>query len=204
MLISVIFWISCKRQTNAMESGYSFAEIQARLTQGNRQLEIRRRMITDPSGLKAVFSEISTFTQLSGFETTTQHLLCEYLVGDSVFIYDSGDSTNITLSVHDIRDVDTDLFPGSAAWLLIYQSVKKTTSKEDTTNIYGLPCRKELIEGGDIWIYDKQPIAIETSRNGFSHSEKVTMFVTDTVFPESHFRHPQGFRKLIPSDKIQH
>lgn len=198
-------WVLCSCMSEIMQqnqnSGYIYAESSARLSKGYEQCEIKRKIYIRPTGNNAVFSEILSLNDLAGYSAGRFHYLSEYLEGDSLFMYDSADSASIALSVKDINQQEADILPESAAWMLLRKTGTKRGSYTDTIAVAGYRCHKETTVGGYIWLYEGQPMALQTNRSGNSISEQIVKYVPDTLFPKSRFIQPSGFRKLLPSAK---
>jgi hypothetical protein len=200
MLISVIN-SSCTGNTgNRTKLIFTYAEIHASIIDARREILIKRRIYISPDGDKVVFSEISSETGLAVYKITTSRFVSEYLKNDSIFMYDSGDSTCVVLADSDLAETGIFTFPMSAAWLLYNKVNTSNVIKTDTSTIAGCLSRKELVANGYMWIYGQQPVAIETNKNGNIHSETITRYNADTILSESLFRQPLGFRRLLPSN----
>jgi len=200
LLISVLNCGCTGNSSNPNTMSFAYAEIQAQVVEVGRESLISRKMYISPDGDKVVFSEIISETGLSDYKTTTSRFLGEYLKNDSVFMYDSGDSTCIALAVSDLAEAEIYTFPMSAAWLLYHKVHNSNSIETDTLTIAGCVSRKELVTDGHMWICGHQPIALETNKNGNIHSERLTRYKSDTILNESLFRQPEGFRKMLPSN----
>ena len=200
-LISV-FNSGCRdNSADYKNAGFAYAEFQAQVVEVGRESIIKRRLYLSPDGNKAVFSEIRSESGLSGYKTTTLRFLSEYLESDSVFIYDSGDSTCVALAVSDLSEAEIYSIPFSAAWLLYYKGNTSNSIKTDTSTLAGCLSRKQPLADGYLWIHGNQPVAIEINKNGNIRSERIIEYNADTILSEGLFRHPLGFSRLVPSDE---
>lgn len=199
-LISVINSGCRDNSADYKNAGFAYAEIQAQVVEVGRESMIKRRLYISPDGNKAVFSKISSESGLSGYKTTTLRFLSEYREMDSVFMYDSGDSTCVALAVSDLAEAEIYSFPFSAAWLLYYKGNTSNLIKTDTSTIAGCLSYKQHLDDGSIWIHGDQPVAIEINKKGKIHSERITKYKADTILSEGLFRHPFGFSRIVPSD----
>jgi hypothetical protein len=187
---------------------YVFAEIQGSLFIDGQQSQVNRQLVISPSGNKVVMSAITSFIELSGYkslieldgyETVRIRHLTEFFDGDSVFSFDAGDSSFVALSVSDAADHSLAALPFSAVWVLNNSPASGSQPDGDTLDIAGITCYKSPTTDGYLWIDGQQPLAIETANEGRIHNETTLRLVTDTVFPESIFKHPTGFRRIVPS-----
>lgn len=199
-LISVINSGCRDNSADHKDAGFAYAEIQAQVVEVGRESMIKRILYISPDGNKAVFSEIRSESGLSGYKTNTLRFLREYLVMDSVFMYDSGDSTCVALAVTDLAEAEIYSFPFSAVWLLYHKGNTSNSNNTDTSTIAGFLSRKEPLANGYLWIQGDQPVAIELNKNGNIRSERITKYKTDTILSEGLFRQPFGFNRLVPSD----
>jgi hypothetical protein len=199
-LISVINSGCRDNSADHKDAGFAYAEIHAQVVEVGRESMIKRRLYISPDGNKAVFSEIRSESGLSSYKTTTLRFLSEYREKDSVFMYDSGDSTCVALAVSDLAEAEIYSFPFSAAWLLYYKGNTSDSIKTDTSTFAGYLSRKHTVVDGYIWMHGDQPLAIELNKNGNIRSERITKYKTDTIFSEGLFRHPLGFSRLVASD----
>jgi hypothetical protein len=197
ILVYIVGCIGCNEQTK-QSPPYKFAEIHGQVSGQNQVNTISRLLFIGPDGRKAVVSEIKSVTALWGHKSAETRFLREYLQNDSLFIFDSGDSTCICLSVADAGFSELNLLPLSASWLF-FNPVESENTKTDTLAICGYSCTKEHIAGGYLWIYGNTTMAIETINQEINHSERITRCVNDTIFPEGIFNHPLGYRKLVPA-----
>ncbi len=199
LLITVV--LSCCKENSVSQKNirFTYAEVQAHVVEVGRESFISRKMYISPDGKKVVFSEIRSETGFSDYKTTTSRFLSEFLKSDSIFMYDSGDSTCIALAVSDLAQTGINAFPFSAKWLLFYSVNASNSINTDTLTIAGCLSRKDVVANGYIWICGQQPVAIETNIGGTIHSERITKYKPDTILSESIFRQPLGFRRILPS-----
>lgn len=146
----------------------------------------------------AVISKIETKKMLSGQPSLSVRYIRDYFDGDSLYIYDTADSSCMVLAAKDISPRNFEAFPYTAWWLLISPEVKSKPDTSDLKIIAGFKCGKSSIKGGLLWNYKQQPMAIEAINNGFLHNENVTIFVTDTIVQDSFFFRPSGYRRIAP------
>ena len=197
ILVYIVGCIGCNEQTK-QSPPYKFAEIHGQVSGQNQVNTISRLLFIGPDGRKAVVSEIKSVTELWGHKSAETRFLREYLQKDSLFIFDSGDSTCICLSVTDAGFSELNLLPLSASWLLLY-TWESENALADTLTICGYNCKKMLISNGYLLIYGNTTMGIETLSQGIRHSERITRCVNDTILPEEIFIHPLGYRELVPT-----
>lgn len=177
---------------------YKYAEVKGNVTEGNQINTISRWVFVAQDGSKAVVSEINSVTHFSGQQTSSMRYLREYLHDDSLFIYDSVDSTSIRVALSDPEFKEFNLLPLSASWLLL-NHIKSEKSNTDTLTICGYCSKKEIISTGYLWVSGNLPMAIETLNQGIHHSERIVRCVDDTILPKGVFKQPLGYRELVPT-----
>jgi hypothetical protein len=177
-----------------------YAETQARMVINNRESVIKRKLYCSADGVKAVYSDIETTTDISGYKTTGRRTLSEYLIGDSLFIFDSDDSSCMVGTISDFSEANFDFFPLSAAWLLNTKGNDAKPLESDTMTIGGLICRKELLADGSLWKHDNQPMARRANTKNVSYNERVMYCVSDTGFDAKIFMFPIGYSRIVPSN----
>ena len=178
-----------------------YAEINAHITDGDREYLITRQLFTNSGGEKAALSHIQTISGIADYSSESLRSLYEYLKNDTLFIYDSGDSTCLTLPTNDLTDSDVYNFPASAAWLLWENKSNSMSNGSDTLHIAGCIAQKVPVNNGFIWIWDNQPLAIELSSNVNQRSERVTRLAVDTAINNKIFIQPSGFRQMLPLEE---
>ena len=201
ILVSVLAYIV--RSSGCNEQAYQntsckFAEIQGQVSEPNQVSKIRRWLFVGQDGSKAVVSEINSITEFSDYKSSVTHYLHEYLYDDSLFVYDSSDSTCISLVLEDVSYMELNLFRLSASWLF-FNAGKSNNTLTDTLTICGYGCKKMRISDGYLWVSGNESMAIETLNLGISHSERITRYVNDTILPEWFLKHPSGYRELTPN-----
>lgn len=157
-------------------------------------------MWQSPDGLIVVNSTLSTSIGISGDKTITVRYLSEFADGDSLFSYDTGDSSFLAIALSDITNKEITALPYSAYWLICNSGISETTGQTDTMTIAGYHCQRFLAGKGFVWMHDRQPMAFESSFSAGSHYEKVIKFVPDTLLPAGCFKQPPGFRKIAPTN----
>ena len=157
-------------------------------------------MWQSPDGLIVVNSTLSTPIGISGDKTIAVRYLSEFAEGDSLFSYDSGDSSFLAIALSDITNREIAAFPYSAYWLICNNGISQTTGQSDTMTIAGYHCQKFQSGNGFIWMHGRQPMAFETNFSAGSHYEKVLKFVSDTLLPDDCFKQLPGFRKIAPTN----
>jgi len=198
MVISVINTYCTGNSVSSKNTRFVYAESQAHIVEAGRESLINRKIYTSPDGIKLVNSDIESEAFLSGIKTTVSRTLAEYLIGDSLFSYDSGDSTFLALSVSDLDDCDLRFFPMSAAWLLRSHESNEKSYQKDTLTIAGYTCKKILTSCGCYWIFGNQPMARMGNTGNCNFDESVIRCSTDTNLDDRLFVQPSGFRKVIP------
>jgi hypothetical protein len=198
LIFGIITGCTCQSDSNSHET-FLYAETQALLKNSNRESVIKRRLYISPEGVKAVYSDIETTTDLSGFKTVGRRTLSEFLVGDSLYIFDSEDSLFMVGTISDFNESNFDFFPLSAAWLFNTKGTEAQTSEPDTLNVAGFICRKKITAEGYLWMYGNQPMARIANTKNISCSEQVIHSVSDTTFNESFFVLPSGYIRIVPS-----
>jgi len=178
-----------------------YAEIKAHITDGDREYLITRQLFTNSRGEKAALSHIQTVSGIADYSSGSLRSLYEYLKNDTLFIYDSGDSTCLTLPINDLTESDVYDFPLSAAWLLWENKSNRKSNSSDTLHIAGCIAQKVPVTNGFIWIWDNQPLAIELSCKENMRSERVIRLAVDTAINNKIFIQPSGFRQMLPLEE---
>lgn len=206
LLVSVLVCIytctGCTKHSD-LSPGYNFAEVKGQLSEQNQINTIRRLIFIGTDGRKAAFSEIVTLTDLGGHHSSETRFLHEYLYNDTLFIFDSADSTCIRLALANTGFAELNLLPFSAWWIFTDPGKSESTSS-DTLTICGFNCKKKSIGNGYLWKCADNTMAIETSSEGFSRTESIIRTVSDTILPKGIFVHPLGYRELVPAGPNNH
>lgn len=187
----------CGKHTDQSQA-YNFAEIKGQVSEQNQVNTIRRWLFIGADGRKAAISEVVTVTDLWGHKSSETRFLHEYLYNDSLFVFDSGDSTCFQLAMANAGFPELNLLPYSAWWLFVNPG-KNENIHADTITICGYNCIKKRIDNGFLWTFGDNSMAIESISIGFSRTESITRIVNDTILPKGIFIHPLGYRELIPA-----
>ncbi|HPG34062.1 MAG TPA: hypothetical protein PLM34_09415 [Lentimicrobium sp.] len=203
VFLSILFLLAGCKNWHQYKTGLNFplnifAQLKGQLSDGEQQIRIERYLATRAQREMAVISKIETKNTLSGHPSLSVRYIRDYFDGDSLYIYDTADSSCMVLAAKDISPQNFEAFPYTAWWLLISPEVKSEPDSADLKFIAGYKCKKTCIKGGVLWNYEQQPMAIETINNGFLHNEIVTIFVTDTIVQDSLFIRPSGYRRIAP------
>lgn len=200
LVFILVFIGGCKGRDEQTKHSptYNFAEIQGQISETNQINTLRRWFFVGSDGSKAVVSKINSITDLTGHKSYTTRYLHEYLQNDSLFIFDSGDSTCICLALANAGYMELNRLPLSASWLFFkyHKSERKLT---DTLTICGYCCNKQNITNGYLWVCGNEPMAIETLNQGISRSERIIRCVNDTILHNGFLEHPLGYRELLPN-----
>lgn len=199
ILISVINQYCTGNSEGTKDSSFVYAESRAHIVEAGRESLINRKIYFSPDGIKVVNSDIESKVSLSGIKTSTSRILTEFLIGDSLFIYDSDDSTFLALSVFD--DCDLKILPMSSAWLLRSYECNEKSYLNDTLTIAGYSCKKILTSYGWYWIFGNQPMGRVGNTGNCNFDENIIRCMTDTSLDQRQFVQPPGFRKVVPENQ---
>ncbi len=197
VLASIVGSSGCNEQA-CQNTSCKFVEIQGQFSEPNQVSKISRWLFVGSDGSKAVVSEINSITEFSDYKSSVTHYLHEYMHDDSLFVYDSSDSTCISLILEDVSYMELNLFPLSASWLF-FNTGKSDNTLTDTLTICGYGCKKKRIPDGYLWVSGNESMAIETLNQGICHSERISRYVNDTILPDWFLKRPSGYRKLTPN-----
>jgi hypothetical protein len=183
-------------------SGGTFAVAEGQITIAGQQGNIERVMWQSPDGFTVVNSTLTTLIGISGEKKTAARYIREFSDGDSLFSYDTGDSTVLAIALSDITNEEISTLTYSALWLICNGCYTQTADHSDTLTIAGYHCKRFKSGESSVWMYERQPMAFETNSNPVIRHEKVIKFISDTLLPPDFFVQPPGFRKITPKNNL--
>jgi hypothetical protein len=161
----------------------------------------RKLYISEHGNLRAVISQIGQVSEMGSYKLSAARTLYEFRQNDSVFSFDSLDSTLIVLAKSDINNDGNQPSPLSASWLLCDWPEDDFLLKSDDSNakiILGKPCLTFIKNGQQYLIYQGLPLSVTSTGIGANRFEESLHLVADTVFDSANLKMPAGFRRLVP------
>ncbi|NTW24707.1 MAG: hypothetical protein HGA37_08410 [Lentimicrobium sp.] len=183
-----------------LQSGNVFAMTEGQISIAGQQTNIARSMWQSKDGHIVVNSALRNFIGDSVDEATTIRYIREYSDGDSIFSYDTSDSSVLVIALSDITNTEISGFPYSAFWLISTGSYTHITDQSDTLTIAGYHCKRFKSGESSVWMHKQQPMAFETTLSQYIRQEKVIKYISDTLLPNDLFKQPPGFRKIAPTN----
>jgi hypothetical protein len=197
--LAVIFFTSCQQPDHGKALskiyGNTYIEFDGVMMQQDVRINTSRKLLSNIEKGRIVFiTNISQNTDIAGFSGIKTKTVSEYLIADSLYSYDSSDSSYIAVSLNDLDYPEFDEALFSSFWLPhVFSAV---SVQKDTMIILGNICRKSMLKDYSFWMHDGIRLAGERNRSGSFFQEKATNFVTDTVINPIYFEQPKGFHRM--------
>lgn len=149
--------------------------------------------------MSLICSYVISLSEPDKFHRDTLHSIGEFTDGDSIFYFDSADSTYFVLPDNESSRKALSALRFSGAWL--WQTNRKTfrSAVVDSALIAGKMCQKFEGNKQAIWMYATQAFAIERDEYEIQHYERVVNYRPDSLFNHQIFKHPKGFKRIVPS-----
>lgn len=179
-----------------------YVEYKGRIFVDGSFFDISRKLyIAEHGNCRAVISQIGQVSEMGSYKLSATRMLYEFRQNDSVFGFDSLDSTLIVLAASDLNSDCNQTSPLSASWLLCDWPEDDFQPKSDGSEpkiILGKPCTTLNKNGRQYLIYEGLPLSVTSPGSGANRFEESVRLVADTVIESANFKMPAGFRRLIP------
>jgi len=196
--------ISCKNHKTPQIFGGIYFMTEGQTSINLQAYSVSRKVLCDMAAQKMrVKSTYRLIVPVGSNSLSSDWMIEEYLISDSLFIYDLADSTLLALSMADAAYLGQDALPYSSAWLFPDNRPKMATSglQKDTLYVAGLPCRKLESQNRTLWIHGHQPLACQSGSKLNPCIEKAVYYMPDTLLTDECFRQPAGFMRLRPMNQ---
>lgn len=161
----------------------------------------RKLYISEHGNHRAVISQIGQVSEMGSYKLSAKRTLYEFRQNDSVFSFDSLDSTLIILAETDLNSNCNQPSPLSASWLLCdwpEDDFQPKTERSEPKTVLGKPCSTMIKNGLQYLIYQGLPLSVTYTGIGANRFEESVRLVADTVFDSANFKMPAGYRHLVP------
>lgn len=177
---------------------YLYAKIKGEMLVQGRKYRVDRVFLADDSlGVKMVSSYIVAVENIEGYATEFAKQLNEFCHNDSLYVFDSSDSTLMTLRLDEFQSLGIKLLPYSASWIFGCSITEQQTSPVVVdTSCFGLPCKHYINGNLEHIIYGSHNLTFRCELPYCTQNEYVIKLVTDTVIPPEAFLRPKGFRVI--------
>lgn len=179
-----------------------YVEYKGRIFVDGSFYDISRKLyIAEHGNRRAVISQIGQVAEMGSYKLSATRTLSEFRQNDSVFSFDSLDSTLIVLAASDLNNDCNQPSPLSASWLLCDWPEDDFQPKSDGAEpkiVLGKPCLTLIKNSQEYLIYQGLPLSVTSTGIGANRFEESVRLVADTVFDSANFKMPTGFRRLIP------
>ncbi len=162
----------------------------------------RKLFISNYGRERAVVSHISRVSDMGRFKINDEQVLSEYKKNDSIYCFDSADSTLMVFSAKALEMDFNRHSQFSATWLLCnWMGADKGQYKElsETKNLLSHSCKIVQLENKEIYLYENIPLGMETKYRNTSYLEHAVFVKTDTLFGQDVFNFPNGYKRLKPT-----
>lgn|GEM_PF-2759680 len=185
------------RNTSRYGNPFGYAEIQGDMQFNNNNYTLQRKLLINENGCSKVV--LSTITAEKGNAGMAERMIEDYLINDSVFIYDSADSSVLALSCDELALMDIAAFPFSGCWLFKKTAGLKTvdTSLSSEVKCYGLTAFRDGYY--NIYFFHGQAVGLVGNKRNLIHKEYHSRIVEDSIYKEDVFMQPTGFKRINPS-----
>lgn len=177
---------------------YLYAQIKGELQVQSRIYQVDRVFVADDSlGIKLVSSKIIVVNDVNGFVTKFSKQLIEYSFGDSLYVFDSSDSSFIALNLMELQGLRTQLLPYSASWIFDNSLAHNLSNDIQIDTIWhGLECKYSAVDNLSCIAYRNYNLSLQCHDSQFTQNEALVKLVADTVLVPEVFALPQGFKKM--------
>ncbi len=169
---------------------------------GYHQFIERQLLKNTSSGMAVLQTKISRASTYTAVTKGTIRLISEYVSNDSLFSYDSSDSTFIAISMKNIDYTDFDEVLLSS--ILLLQGHSETSDFKQAEMSKLLICEQAVtsktILSYSIWTNNEIPLEIKKIKGEITYRERAIKYVCDTLIDPQIFQQPQGFRRILVSD----
>jgi hypothetical protein len=199
ILIQVLLLAACTDSGGTSRQGnpFGYAEIQGDMHINNKNYTIRRKLFVAKSGFSKVV--LSTITDDNINAGKAERMIEDYLLNDSVFIYDSADSSLLALSCDELALMDIATFPFSGSWLLKKTAGLRTVEASRCPEIEGYSTTTFRHGIYELCFLNGQAIGLNGNKKKLIHKEYHSRIVADTLLNEDIFMQPTGFKRIEPS-----
>ncbi len=177
---------------------FLYAQIKGEVLIQTRRYQVDRVFVADDSlNLKMVSSSILIVDDVNGFVSKFSKQIHEYCLGDSLYVFDSSDSSYIVLNNKELQGLRAELLPYSASWIFgnsIPISLPQTVLIDTLWN--GLECKQYVVDNFACITFRNHNLALCCEYPQFAQNEDVVKLVSDTVLSPQVFELPTGFRKM--------
>jgi len=190
----------CRPRKQQLITGRNFCiQTTGSITTRSITYQINRTLCSSASGSMLALTTIRQKSANALDFAQPGRILYEFFEHDSVFSYDSADSTCFALPLNSLALQSLALFPFSAQWLVKAYNDPACGEKIKSPKGTGLPAT--LYRNGDttVWLNQMKPVAIQIISKKIRCSEQVVRTITDTSFAPAIFSHPLHYRRLKPS-----
>jgi len=123
LLPAVVFFLAVACRNQARKTGLTtktlYAEYKGNKTTGSISSTIHRKLfLTDWGESRLVISEISRITDMGSFRMSSSRKLTELRINDTLFYFDTADSTFWRVSLEEAKKLSEKELPLSALWLI--------------------------------------------------------------------------------------
>lgn len=203
LLPVVVFLIAAACRYQAKKTGFTaetlYAEYKGSNTAGSITSTIHRKLfLTGWGERRLVISEISRITDMGSFRMSSSRKLTELRINDTLFCFDSADSTFWRISLAEAEKLNEKEFPFSALWLLKSWNIGNTPLIPENNETYN---DLKKVKSGEklITLRGELPISAHSAGPDNICTEELVKIVTDTLLSDELFRLPAGYRLLRPS-----
>lgn len=184
------------------EPRYLYAQIKGEVREQSRTYQVDRVLVVDNSlGFKMVSSSIMVVEDVNGLESKFSKQLYEYCIDDSLFVFDTSDSSYLVLNTVELQEFRSELLPYSASWVFDKsQRLNKFEVTKTDTVWYGLACMQYDMNDFNCIAFKDYNLAIHSTNLQLTQNEDVIKITLDTVLAPEVFVPPQGFTKMRYSD----
>jgi|GEM_PF-6092454 len=162
----------------------------------------RKVFISNYGRERTVVSHISRVSDMGRFKIKDEQVLSEFKKNDSIYCFDSADSTLMVFSAKALEMDFNRHSQFSATWLLCnWMGADKGQYKElsETKNLLSHSCKIIQFENKEIYLYENIPLGIETKYRNTRYLEQAVTVKTDTLFGHEVFDFPNGYKRLKPT-----
>ena len=186
---------------SGLENGkprYLYAQIKGELQVQSRIYKVDRVFVADDSlKLKMVVSSITVVDDVNGFVNRFSKQLYEYCFGDSLYVFDSSDSSFIALNLMELQGLRTQLLPYSASWIFDNSLAHNLSNDNPIDTIWhGLECKYSAVDNLSSITFRDYNLTLQCHDSQFTQNEALVKMVVDTVLVPEVFTLPLGFKKM--------
>jgi hypothetical protein len=182
---------------------YLYAHIKGEVYIHSRRYQVDRVFMADDSlGLRLVSSSIVVVDDVDGFVSRFSKQILEYCLGDSLYVFDSSDSSYIVMNVKELQGLRAELLPYSASWIFgngIPINLSGAVLNDTLWN--GLECKQYVLANFACITFRNHNLSLHCEYPQFVQNEDVVKLVSDTLLSPELFALPKGFMKMQNSER---